>query len=270
MTDPAGGISGHRETPAALILAAGRGSRLMQHTRDLPKCLLRIGDHTIIEHQIRALFLAGIRTIQVITGYRDDLVAEVCGDRVTYAHNPDYNTTNSFDSFGCATIEPPDAGLLVLNSDVLFHPGLLLRLLADPVENVLLADFRSELAEEEMKISVDETYRITAISKSMDPAEAQAENLGVLRLGPAAAHRMLALSRTGKLREARIAWVPDGIHHLRNEFHFRAVSVNGFPWTEIDFPEDLVRAREQVYPLLHEALWGSAASVGRPLNASGA
>src|SRR5690606_4022853 len=100
----------------------------------------------------------------------------------------------------------------------------------------------ARLAEEEMKIAVDEQGRITAISKSMNPGEAHAENLGVLRLGFEAAARMLQLARFGRLRDPAIAWVPDCIHFLRHEFVFRAVSVSGLPWTEIDFEEDLLRA----------------------------
>lgn len=259
MTDAVNDPSPSREAPAALILAAGRGSRLKDFTRDRPKCLLEIGNRTIIEHQIRALNLSGVSQIQVITGYRDDLVVEICADRVTYAHNADYDTTNSFDSFGRATITPPPGGLLVLNSDVIFHPGLIRRLIGDPGENVLLADFRSSLADEEMKIAVDADNRILAISKSMDPAQAQAENLGVLRLGPEAANRMLELSRRDGRPGANIAWVPDGIHYLRHEFVFRALSVTGLPWTEIDFPEDLMRARNEIYPLIRQALWGEEA-----------
>lgn len=256
------GAEGVREVqpPAALILAAGRGSRLKEYTRERPKCLLEIGERTIIEHQIRALRLAGVTSIQVVTGYGAEQVREVCGESVSYAHNEDFDSTNSFDSFGCATLKPGSGGLLVLNSDVLFHPSLIARLLESPRENALLADFEAGLAEEEMKIAVDDTGRITSISKRLEPEEADAENLGVLRLGPAVAARMLELSRGQGLAEAKIAWVPDGIHHLRTEFPFYAVSAEGFPWTEIDFAEDLMLARDEIYPLVHEALWGEVAS----------
>lgn len=248
-----------RTAPAAIILAAGRGSRLKEYTRDRPKCLLEVGERSIIEHQIQALRLSGVTKIQVVTGYEAGLVHEVCGEEVIYAHNEHFDTTNSFDSLGCATLEPGPEGLLVLNSDVLFHPALVARLLDDARDNVLLADFNSRLAQEEMKIAVDETGRIRAISKALDPAEAQAENLGVLRLGAAVAHRMLELSRGRERAAGRISWVPDGIHYLRADFAFYAVSAEGLPWTEIDFAEDLMRARNDVYPLLHEALWPAEA-----------
>ncbi len=265
MTEAATSSGNDAGVPAALILAAGRGSRLKEYTRDRPKCLLEIGEHTIIEHQIQALKLAGISTIQVITGYGADLVRSVCGNAVTYAHNEHYDSTNSFDSFGCTSLSPGSHGFLVLNSDVLFPPALVRRLLASPRENALLADFEAELGVEEMKIAVDAHDRIVAISKSMNPNEAQAENLGVLRLGPTAAEAMLRLSREGELSGSRMAWLPDGIHHLREDLPFHAISAEGFRWTEIDFEEDLLRARDEIYPLIHDDLWDdSIAAVSPP------
>lgn len=256
MTDAKDDRTVRSQPPAALILAAGRGSRLKEHTQDRPKCLLDIGGRTILEHQIRALALSGVASIQVVTGYGAEQVRETVGEGVSFAHNPHFDSTNSFDSFGCSTLTPGAGGLLVLNSDVLFHPGLILRLLEAPYDNALLADFEAEMAEEEMKIAVDAGNRVTAISKSLAPSDSDAENLGILKLGVEAASSLLHLSRRMDLAEAKIAMVPDGIHHLRMDFPFYAVSVEGYPWTEIDFVEDLLFARNEVYPAVHQALWG--------------
>lgn len=243
--------------PPAVILAAGRGNRLLPMTKDKPKCLLEVGGRTLLEHQIRALQLAGAESIQVVTGHGADFVHMTCNGAATYAHNAEYDTTNSFDSLGYTTLDASAGGLLILNSDVLFHPELLRRLIFDPRENVLLADYHSELGDEEMKISVDMNNRIRKISKSLDPAEAQAENLGVLRLGAAAASRLVELGRC-KTRDKRISWVPDGINHLCGEYEFYALPVGDLPWTEVDFFEDLERAEKEIFPLVAEALWGGA------------
>jgi len=240
--------------PPAVILAAGRGNRLLPLTKDRPKCLLTIGGKTILQHQVQALLLAGVDQIQVVTGHGAELVREVCNGIATYAHNADYDQTNSFDSLACTNFTIGPEGLLILNSDVLFHPQLLANLLADPRENVLLADFREDLGEEEMKIIVDSNQRIIEISKSIDPSLAQAENLGVLKLGEKAARRMLALGAE-RDHDSSIRWVPDGIHYLRHEFEFYTLPVSGIPWTEIDYPHDLAAANEIIYPQLHEALW---------------
>ncbi len=241
--------------PPAVILAAGRGNRLLPLTEDRPKCLMEVGGKTLLDHQTRALKLSGIEDIQVVTGHGEKKVHESANGFVSYAHNAEFDTTNSFDSLGCSTLEVGESGLLILNSDVLFHPELIRRLLDDPRPNVLLADFRDGMGEEEMKIVVDSEKRVTHISKTIDPHAANAENLGVLKLGSKAARRMLDLSRS-RDRDPRIRLVPDGIHFLREEMAFYALPIGDAPWTEIDYPHDLTRAEREVYPKIREALWG--------------
>ncbi|MBI3735936.1 hypothetical protein HY256_05440 [Candidatus Sumerlaeota bacterium] len=143
----------------------------------------------------------------------------------------------------------------MLNSDVLFHPALLPRLIADERENVLLADFREGMGEEEMKIVVDASHRLRHVSKVIDPHKAHAENLGVLKLGQTAAHRMIQLARS-RGRDPKIRWVPDGIHFLRDELEFYALPIGELPWTEIDYLHDLDRAEREIYPRIAGALWG--------------
>lgn len=244
-----------RPFPPAVILAAGRGNRLLPLTADRPKCLMTVGERTLLDCQTRALRMAGIEAIQVVTGHGADRVREACNGDVTYAHNADFDRTNSIDSLGCIELEIGPAGLMILNSDVLFHPDAVALLLGDARENVLLADFRPGLGEEEMKIVADGDGRLTHISKTIDPHLAHAENLGVLRLGQGAARAMVELARR-RDRKPGISWVPDGIHHLRNEFAFHALAIGALPWTEIDYPHDLAAAQEIVYPKIKGALWG--------------
>lgn len=243
--------------PPALILAAGRGNRLLPLTKDRPKCLLEVGPATILDHQIRALKGAGIERIEIVTGHGDEILRELCagyaGDGVSFTKNEHFETTSSLYSFGCVRTEPGPAGVLILNSDVVFHPGLLRRLIDDPREQVLLADFTGSLGEEEMKICIDNEHLITAISKSLDPMLAQAENLGVLKVGQGAARRMLELARNPNLTDD-LCWIPDSIQALCCEYDFFALSTGGMPWIEIDYQHDLKRAREDVWPLIAKAL----------------
>lgn len=247
-------MSDARPRPPAVILAAGRGNRLLPLTEHVPKCLIEVGGRTILEHQVRALELAGIEEIQVVTGHGADRVREVLDGRVDYAHNELYDKTNSFDSLGCSSLDIGPAGLLILNSDVLFHPELMRRLLDDERENVLLADTRDTFGEEEMKIVVGNAGRIERISKLIDPREAHAENLGVLHLGQAAARRMIELGRE-RDHDRGICWVPDGIQYLLGEFDFHVLAIGDLPWTEIDYIHDLEHAEKDIFPLLRGPLW---------------
>ena len=62
----------------AVILAAGRGHRLREVTGDRPKCLVRIGDQTLLQRQIQSLRRCGVDEIAVVAGHR---AAEVRRDR---------------------------------------------------------------------------------------------------------------------------------------------------------------------------------------------
>ena len=64
----------------AIILAAGRGKRMMPLTRDIPKAMLRVGNVTLIEDKIIKLTEAGIKKIVINTGYLGDYIQEHVGD----------------------------------------------------------------------------------------------------------------------------------------------------------------------------------------------
>ena len=75
----------------AVILAAGRGSRLQAYTERAPKCLAELGGMTLIGRQLATLRDAGITDIVIATGYRGGML-EVPGTR--RVHNPRWETTN--------------------------------------------------------------------------------------------------------------------------------------------------------------------------------
>jgi MurNAc alpha-1-phosphate uridylyltransferase len=71
----------------AIILAAGRGQRMMPLTRDIPKAMLRIGNVTLIEDKIIKLTEAGIKKIVINTGYLGSYIQEHVGDGSKYGIN---------------------------------------------------------------------------------------------------------------------------------------------------------------------------------------
>ncbi len=64
----------------AVILAAGKGTRMRELTNDLPKPMLRVQGKPILEHIIEGLKTAGVREFFIITGYRAEVVEEYFGD----------------------------------------------------------------------------------------------------------------------------------------------------------------------------------------------
>ena len=238
-----------------IILAAGKGSRLNGTAGDKPKCLVKAGGETLIDRQIRALRQAGIDDIAVVVGCEADMVRRVCGHGVTYVENSRYAQTNSMYSLWMARPLLFE-GFVVLNCDVLFHPVLLGDLVSSRHEDALLLAYRDadqpEFGDEEMKVKV-RCGRVAAISKQMDPAEADGENLGIVKFGPDGAALLVdimdRLIAAGGLRD----WAPRAFHEFAQVRPLHAIGTRGFPWIEIDFPEDYQRALRDVLPEIEDA-----------------
>lgn len=230
----------------AIVLAAGRGGRLRGVTGDLPKCLARVGCCTLLERQLSTLRACGIDSITVVSGYRAPDVRRVCGQGVRFVHNARYASTNSLFSLWLARDLLYD-GFVVLNCDVLFHPQLLEDLLTARYEDALLIAARSAdvYSDEEMKVRV-RGGRIVDISKTMDSADADGENIGVGKFGPSGAaalvEEMSRLVAAGAVRD----WLPAAFAAFCAKRPLWAIESRGFPWIEIDIPEDYWRACGEV------------------------
>jgi choline kinase len=237
----------------AIILAAGRGSRLKNVAGDVPKCLAPMGATTLLERQIASLKSAGLRDIDIIvvTGYRADMVQNMIGDAALCIENTRHGETNSLYSLWLAREYMRD-GFVVMNGDVLFHPQLLFELLSSPCEDALLIS-NSEpavpLGDEEMKVMLDNGC-VAEITKQMDGRLADGENVGVVKFGVTGARLLIEkldmLIASGAERD----WAPRAFREFAQERPLYAVSTQGLAWIEIDYPEDYRRAVDVILPLV--------------------
>ena len=233
----------------AVILAAGRGGRLRAVTGERPKCLVRIGDSTLLERQIHSLRASGVDRIVVVTGYRDDKVRAVVGADVDIVHNGRYAATNSLYSMWLAR-ECLVGGGLILNGDVLFHRRLLMDLLTARYEDALLVSTpQSAFSDEEMKVHI-RRGKVIDIAKTLPDADADAENIGIAKFGADGAlaliddvSRLMASGGAG-------CWLPAAFAAFSRRRPLYAVESRGLPWIEIDFPEDYWRACSEILPAI--------------------
>jgi len=226
--------------------------RLNGTAGELPKCLVKVGNLTLIEHQIQALKSAGIDEIVIVIGHGAERVRQTCGPDCVYVENREYASTNSMFSLWLARDFLPD-GFVVLNADVLFHPQILIDLLSSSCEDALLVAYCDEqtppLGEEEMKVCVREG-RVEDISKSIDPRKAEGENVGIVKFGPSGARALVRHMDALIANGARRDWAPRAFRELARERPLHAISTQGHPWIEIDFPEDYQRAVNEILPLI--------------------
>ena len=104
-----------------IILAAGRGSRLGERTKDRPKCMCTLQGKTLLDRCLETLEKAGIskKEVGIVTGYRSDMFTV---PDVTYFHNEIWEQTNMFYSLTMSDRWLKSESCLVCYSDIVFSP----------------------------------------------------------------------------------------------------------------------------------------------------
>jgi len=228
----------------AIILAAGVGSRLLPHTDTLPKCLLTVRGHRILDYQIRALTQCGINNIIVVVGHQGKKIQNHLSIPVTFIENRDYRTTNSSYSLWLARKHLHN-GFIYLNSDLIFHPEMLRALLATRHENAIVID-KSGSSSKDMFGAHMDGERILKIDKKLPEHLMAAEAVGPAKFSPAGASRVFDHIEELIAAGEKNRWCYDVFSRIAKDHHFMGIENPGHFWAEIDTPEDLAWATENM------------------------
>ena len=235
----------------AIILAAGVGKRLLGASGGRPKCLIEIAGRSLLHRLLEGLAAAGVGDAVVVTGFGADRVRAavspgVPGIDVRCVTNERFRE-GAILSLWTAR-EALERAVLVMDADVLCAPDMLARLVRSPHANCFLLDAGQENTGEEQMLLVRDG-RVRDIVRGGAPGyELMGESIGFLKLSAPAAHLLR------ELLEERVRAGDTGVEHeevypdllARVEVGFERV--DGMPWIEIDFPDDVVRAERDVLP----------------------
>jgi len=232
----------------AIILSAGRGSRLGEHTANRPKCLLPLGSRTLLGWQIEGLARVGVRDVVVVTGSLNETVAtEVATyaggpSRVRTLFNPFFAVSDNLASCWMARNEM-DGPFILINGDTVFEPTVAGKLLAAPVAPITLAvDRKLSYDSDDMKVAVS-NGRLVDVSKRMDPAAVWGESIGMIRFESDGARAFAAqLDAMIQTNTGLKSFYLVAIAELARRLHVGVAQITGSRWCEIDFPKDLAAA----------------------------
>jgi len=228
----------------AVILVAGIGNRLKSVTGGNPKCMIEVSGKSIAQRQIDNLLSAGVKDIVAVTGFQEEALRSFLSTRypfIRYVHNERFAETNTIYSLYLAF--PALTGdFFYLNGDVLFAPTLLKKLLAFPGTG-LAVEFKP-CGEEEVKVVLSGT-RITAISKQVPPDQARGEFTGIaLFRRPMHGQFYESLKVEVEKQKNVKDYFERALDAIADKVEFHSVDITGEPFVEVDFPEDVERAKK--------------------------
>jgi choline kinase len=237
----------------AIILSAGQGSRLGHLTDDRPKCLIDFGGRTLLDRQLDTLVANGVEEAVVVTGFRDGLIEQALERRRSAGDGPVTRTVfNPFskvaDNTGSLYMARAElAGdTLVWNGDTMVSAKLMARVVGNERPGICVTiDRKDEYDSDDMKV-VEENGRLRAIGKRLDNG-VNAESIGLLAFRAGGAERFgAAIEAAMRSPEGTTIWYLRVIHHLAQESDVWTLDIQGEQWGEVDFPEDVERARKLV------------------------
>src|SRR5574344_237663 len=130
----------------AIILAAGMGKRLGRYTKDATKCMVPVNVKTLIEYTIESLVANKVKRLVIVIGYKGQILKDFItekfnktnlnGMKIEYIENPVYDKTNNIYSLYLARNEMVKDDTLLLESDIIFKPELITRLIKSPEQNL--------------------------------------------------------------------------------------------------------------------------------------
>lgn len=228
----------------AVILAAGRGIRLGERTREMPKSFLEVGGERLIERSIRLLQEQGIEEIVIGVGHAAEAFDEMRAKfGVTLYKSDAYETTNSLYTLACGRSHLK-GDMLILESDLLYHGSALARILACPQRDVILGSGFTD-AGDEVYLHTRENDQFRFLTKdASDRANAYAELVGISKVSAELYEKMIKLPT---VREIPYEYA---FSELSRTVEIHVERYADLVWCEIDDEDHLRRAIDEVWPRL--------------------
>jgi choline kinase len=245
-------ITRRSRRPHAIVLSAGQGRRLLPLTADTPKCLLPIeGERTVLELQLEALAACDVTNVTVMLGFgREQVEAHLARRRphrvsVRTRYNPFYAVSDNLVTCWLASSDMRD-DFVLLNGDTLFDAAILERALARSTGPVTITvDRKPTYDEDDMKVVTGRDGRLLTVGKTIPPAEAHGEAIGLSVFRGVGCHAFRrALERAIHDPGAVRRWYLDVIATLAQTLPVTCASIEGLWWCEIDTAADLAAARD--------------------------
>ncbi len=239
----------------AVILSAGVGRRLAPLTEKIPKALIEVDGRPLILYTLDALHHYGVREIVLVVGHLRSMMQEALANRysdmiIHWVANDLFAQTGSLYSLWL-TREHLKGAFLFMDADLLFNPKILAGLISQEDKSRLLVGSLAVDSGEEVKV----THRgglATAVGKSIDTGDPVAgEAVGIVKIDSADVPLALQLM-DDLIQKNHFAEHEELSQALCDRRRLWVRDIGDLSWLEIDFPGDIIRAREAIWPAIQK------------------
>ena len=150
----------------AIILAAGMGRRLGEHTKNNTKCMLPINGVRLIDRTLTQLSQIHINRVVIVVGYQAQNLINYIGHRydnqlkIEYVENPIYDKTNNIYSLALVKEQLVQDDTILLESDLIYEDSIFDMIVKNPAKNIALVA-KWETWMDGTVVKIDEDYNIT-------------------------------------------------------------------------------------------------------------
>lgn len=225
----------------AIILAAGRGTRISRMIEAVPKSVLPVDGVPLLRYTVLLLQKKNIE-VTICVGYKKEYIFEALnGLQVQYVCNPFYEVTNSIASIWFAK-DLLHGELLILNGDVYFSEEILSLVLADKHDVVMLTD-KTRTKEGDYFFATTDDGCIRKYGKELPLAERSSEYVGIAKLSSDFALKFKARLLYLIDRQQSNLWWENVLYSFTDheEEMIYTLDVKGLFWSEIDYFDDYER-----------------------------
>ncbi len=239
----------------AIIMAAGKGSRLGEMTADKPKSFLEVKGIKLIEYNIGLLHAYGIRDIKIVTGYMNEEFEKLAEkyEGITCIYNPFYEMVNVLGSFFVAQEYMTD-DFVYMHADTLCTLEIFEEMINTSADMVLPVEYKL-CDEEAMKVKT-KNGNVVEISKLISCDEAEGEFIGIAKVSKSILTDLKKASKKLMQDKQFTSYFEGAIQYLidNGEYDIKTTDTKKYFWGEVDFLEDY----ERVCANMPESLYATA------------
>jgi len=241
----------------AVMLAAGMGNRLSSRDKNLPpKCLLKFNGKSLLQRHVEALKKVGVKSLTIVVGFKSNKILQEiedihANDFVNFIDNDRFDR-GSIISLWCVR-EKLRSGyqLLFMDADVLYHVCLIKMLTSKSGHSIIPYDRVFEAGDEPVKICLSNEKPVEFGKIVGCTYDQIGEWPGFMRLSPKSANLIADDLDAGIVNGDLDSPYEESMRRVilgSADDDFEFIDITGLPWIEIDFPEDLEKAKSIILP----------------------